>query len=51
VPASWKAVYDSQVVGVWLLLVPSVLFLGRLAWRGWAPDPGVEPYAARWVRI
>ena len=44
-PASWKAVYDSQVVGVWLLLVPSVLFLGRLAWRGWAPGP-VSPFAA-----
>ena len=50
-PASWKAVYETQVAGVWLLLVPSVLFLARLAVRGWAPDPGVEPYAARWVRI
>jgi hypothetical protein len=51
VPASWKAVYETQVAGVWLLLVPSVLFLARLAVRGWAPGPGVEPYAARWVRI
>jgi len=51
VPASWKAVYDSQAVSVWLLVVPTVLFLGRLAVRGWAPGAGVEPYAARWVRI
>ena len=49
-PASWKAVYDSHAVSVWLLLVPSVLFLARLAVRGWAPGDGVEPYAARWVR-
>jgi hypothetical protein len=51
VPASWKAFYDTQVVGVWLLLVPTAAFLLRLATRGWAPGPGVEPYAARWVRI
>jgi hypothetical protein len=51
VPASWKTVYDSQAVGVWLLLVPTVAFLVRLATRGWAPDAGVEPYAARWVRV
>ena len=50
-PASWKAFYDSQAVGVWLLVAPTVVFLVRLATRGWAEGAGVEPYAARWVRI
>ena len=50
-PASWKALYDTPVVGVYLLLVVPVVFLGRLAARGWVPGPGVEPYAARWVRV
>lgn len=50
-PASWKALYDSQAVGVWALLVVPALFLGVLAARGVAPGPGVEPYANRWVRV
>jgi len=51
VPASWKALYDAPLVGVYLLLVLPVLFLGRLAARGWLDEAGVEPYAARFVRI
>lgn len=49
-PASWKALYESQAVGVWALAVPPVLFLVHLATRGFAPGPGVEPYATRFVR-
>lgn len=49
-PATWKGLYDTQVVGVYLLLVVPVLFLGRLAVRGWTASAGVEPYAARFVR-
>ena len=49
-PATWKALYDTQVVGVYALLVLPVSFLGRLAARGFATGPGVEPYAARFVR-
>jgi hypothetical protein len=51
VPASWKALYDSQVVGVWALLVLPALFFVHLVTRGFAAGPGVEPYAARFVRI
>jgi hypothetical protein len=50
VPATWKALYDSHAVGVYALLVLPVVFLGRLAMRGFAVTPGVEPYAARFVR-
>ncbi len=50
-PASWKALYDTNVVGVYLLLVVPVVFLGRLLARGWRLGPGVEPYAARIVRV
>jgi hypothetical protein len=50
VPASWKALYESQVVGVWALVVLPILFLVHLATRGFAPEPGVEPYATRFVR-
>ncbi len=49
-PARWKALYDSQVVGVWALAVLPVLFLVHLAARGFVPEPGVEPYATRFVR-
>jgi hypothetical protein len=51
VPATWKALYDGQVVSVYLLLVLPALFLVRLAMRGFAVTPGVEPYAARFVRV
>lgn len=50
-PATWKAFYDLPWVAVYALLVVPVLFLGRLAVRGIASGPGVEPYAARWVRV
>jgi len=48
--ASWKALYESQVVGVFVLAALPVLFLGWLAARGLGRDGGVEPYAARFVR-
>jgi hypothetical protein len=51
VTAGWKALYDTPAVGVWLLLAPSILFLGFLAARGIARGGGVEPYAARFVRV
>jgi hypothetical protein len=51
VPASWKTLYDTPLVGVYLLLVLPVWFLGWLVAHGWADGPGVEPYAARFVRI
>jgi hypothetical protein len=50
VPASWKALYDSQAMSVWALAALPALFLVRLAMRGFALEPGVEPYAARFVR-
>ena len=50
-PVSWKALYDLPAVGVYALLVLPVLFLGRLALRGVAQGPGVEPYAGRYVRV
>jgi hypothetical protein len=50
VPATWKALYDTQAVGVYALLVLPTLFLARLATRGFASAPGIEPYAARFVR-
>lgn len=49
--AGWKALYETPAVAVWLVVVPSVLFLGALAVRGIARDGGVEPYAARFVRL
>lgn len=49
-PATWKALYDTHAVGVYALLVIPVLFLASLATRGFASGPGVEPYAARFVR-
>ena len=49
-PASWKALYDSHVMGVWALAVLPALFLIGLATRGFRIEPGVEPYAARFVR-
>jgi hypothetical protein len=51
VPASWNALYDSQAVGVWALVALPVLFLVALGVRGFAAGPGVEPYAARFVRV
>jgi hypothetical protein len=51
VTADWKALYETPAVGVWLLLAPSVLFLGALAVRGIARNGGVEPYAARFVGV
>jgi hypothetical protein len=51
VPASWKALYESQAVGVWLLVALPALFLLRLATQGFATGPAVEPYAARLVRL
>lgn len=50
-PATWKALYDTPVVGVYLLLVLPVWFLGWLVAHGWADGPGVEPYTARYVRV
>jgi len=50
VPETWKALYASPVIGVYLLGALPVLFLGALAARGIACDGGVEPYAARFVR-
>lgn len=49
--ASWDAFYHGQAAGVWALAAWPALFLGWLAVRGFAPGPGVEPYAARFVRL
>lgn len=49
-PATWKALYESQAMSVWVLVLAPALFLAALASRGFAIGPGVEPYAARWVR-
>ena len=48
-PATWKALYESQAASVWLLVVWPALFLVALATRGFAGGVGVEPYARRWV--
>jgi hypothetical protein len=50
VAASWHDLYRTQAVGVYLLLVVPVVFLGLLLARGIARGGGVEPYAARFVR-
>jgi hypothetical protein len=49
VPATWKAIYDSQLAGVWLLVAWPALFLAALATRGPARGRCVEPYARSWV--
>ncbi|MGH7895374.1 MAG: hypothetical protein ACREQL_11950 [Candidatus Binatia bacterium] len=49
--ASWEALYKSQAQGLWALVVLPALLLGWLAFRGWATGPGIEPYAARFVRV
>ncbi len=50
-PATWKELYDTTLVGVYALLVLPVLFLARLPMRGFASSAGVEPYAARFVHL
>ena len=49
-PASWKALYESQAQGLWALIVVPALFLVALAVRGGARGGGVAPFAARFVR-
>jgi hypothetical protein len=51
VPASWKALYESQAVSVWTLAALPAAFIAYLALRGFEKTPGVEPYAARFVRM
>ena len=48
--ASWDAFYHNNATGVWALVVWPALFLGMLAWKG-PGSGGVEPYAARFVRL
>ena len=48
-PSTWQALYESHVVGVFVLAALPVLFLGGVGMRGIARDGGVEPYAARFV--
>jgi hypothetical protein len=50
VAASWHDLYETHVVGVYLLLIVPVLFLGLLVVHGIDRSGGVEPYAARFVR-
>jgi hypothetical protein len=51
VAATWHDLYETHAVGVYLLLVVPVVFLGLLAVRGIDRGGGVEPYAARFVRL
>lgn len=49
--ATWHELYRSHAVGVYLLLVVPVVFLAVLAVRGIGRGGGVEPWAARFVRV
>jgi hypothetical protein len=51
VAATWHELYQTHVVGVYLLLAIPVVFLGVLLVRGIDRGGGVEPYAARFVRV